>query len=626
MDPNDFILLDLCLTTFTRRPSATPSTTTDQNGDSKDPAPGYQADWSSPPFSGTNGLANAMEKMALEEESIKNSPHSRPSIPGLLYSAGGGFQCQRRIYLLQAGEEPPDVLLLDEKDQTRSPTSPYYPLYIETINEILDLKLPKNIETKRLAVLREEWISKAKQFHNLYKAGCASDESVLNRFLVSMKVNRQDLKILRFFTRCARVTTHTQKYCSQVSGSMSSSSVLAPNYDFEVDHLVIGAGVVGLAIAERLAARGGSTLIVDKNDAAGQETSSRNSEVIHAGLYYPTDSLKTRLCIRGNQLLYELCDKYNIEHQQITKWVVAQTESDLAYLENLSKKAHQLLLPTTRMPGSPTYMLTQKEMKAQEPHIHGLAALVSPRTGIIDVHGLMQFLEMRIQEHGGDLVLQCQVTGIERLGSAATKDPAHSRGSFKVEMMSPAGPVVAKAATVINSAGLHSDKILQMLHDSAPQDTSLKALAPYKLHYCKGHYYSYSGPSLVSRLIYPVPDKNLAGLGTHLTLDLAGRMRFGPDILYVDSNDDYSIDEEVVGSRSSMDAVAKVIQTYLPRVDASSLYPDYAGIRPKLAGPGEPFRDFEIERLGGFVNLAGIESPGLTSSLAIAEYVEQMLV
>lgn len=233
------------------------------------------------------------------------------------------------------------------------------------------------------------------------------------------------------------------------------------------------------------------------------------------------------------------------------------------------------------MPGSPTYMLSQKDMAAQEPHVHGLAALASPRTGIIDVHGLMQFLEMKIQEHGGDLVLQCQVTGIERLGgSTVTRSTeSHSRGSFRVEMLSPAGPVVAKAATVINSAGLHSDKILQMLHDSAPQDTSFKAPAPYKLHYCKGHYYSYSGPSLVSRLIYPVPDRNLAGLGTHLTLDLAGRMRFGPDLLYVDSHDDYSIDDEIVGSRSAMDTVAKVIQAYLPRVDASSLYPDYAGIR-----------------------------------------------
>ncbi|KAG0032268.1 hypothetical protein BGZ82_006614 [Podila clonocystis] len=217
MDPNDFILLDLCLTTFTRRPSATPSPTTDQNGDSKDQAPVYQADWSST-FSGApNGLASAMEKMALKEES-HNGPHSRPSIPGLLYSAGGGFQCQRRIYLLQAGEELPDVLV-DEKDHTRNHSiSPYYPLYIETINEILDLKLPKSIETKRLAVLREEWISKAKQFHNLYKAGCASDESVLNRFLVSMKVNQQDLKILRFFTRCARANSHTQKYNTQASG------------------------------------------------------------------------------------------------------------------------------------------------------------------------------------------------------------------------------------------------------------------------------------------------------------------------------------------------------------------------------------------------------------------------
>ncbi|KAF9143621.1 hypothetical protein BGX30_015185 [Mortierella sp. GBA39] len=420
------------------------------------------------------------------------------------------------------------------------------------------------------------------------------------------------------------------------------SSMAAVNYEYEVDHLVIGAGVVGLAIAERLAARGGgSTLLVEKNAAAGQETSSRNSEVIHAGLYYPPDSLKTKLCIRGNEMMYDLCERYNVDHKQITKWVVGQSESDLEYLENLSKKADRLLPRTKRMPGPPTYLLSQEEMRAQEPFVKGRAALVSPRTGIVDVHGLMQLLETRTQDHGGDLVLQCEVNGLEKLAS----------GGFKVSMDTPAGPVVVKAATVINSAGLHSDKLYNMMQwpPVAPKATSICTLAgddasvkdasladmdptnfesplpPLKLHYCKGHYYGYSGKALVSRLIYPVPDRNLTSLGTHLTLDLAGRMRFGPDVLYVDDPHDYSIDPSTVGSTSSMKTVSQVIQTYLPAIKSSSLYADYAGIRPKLAGPGEPFRDFIIHHHDGFVNLAGIESPGLTSSLAIAEHVETLL-
>ncbi|KAF9428578.1 hypothetical protein BGZ94_001881 [Podila epigama] len=598
MDPNDFILLDLCLTTFTHRSSATTSLTASEhsNGNGKltnDSPSSYQADWSTTTLHGSpSDLVGGMEKMAMDESTSKdgvttNGSHVRPSIPGGLLYSGGGFQCQRRIYLLQAGEEPPDALNLseNEKDKSQLQTqlqsqsrqqqeTPDFPLYVETVNEILDLKLPKSIEAKRLAVLREECVSKAKQFHNLYKAGCASDEA---------------------------------------------------DHELEVDHLVIGAGVVGLAIAEKLASRGGSTLIVDKNSAVGQETSSRNSEVIHAGLYYPEDSFKTKLCIRGNHLLYDLCEKYGIEHQRITKWVVAQTETDMAYLENLSKKAQQLLRPTTRLPGPPTYMINQKEMKSQEQHVQGKAALVSPRTGIVDVHGLMQFLEMRIEEHSGNVVLQCEVIGIERMGGRSLSGFSSARGPFRVQMTTPDGLVSVKAATVINSGGLHSDKVLQMLYDVPMQETPVRAPEPYRLYYCKGHYYGYSGPSLVSRLIYPVPDKNLTSLGTHLTLDLAGRMRFGPDVLYVDSPHDYSIDQEAAGSSEALSTVAKVIQTYLPCIEATSLYPDYTGIRPKLAGPEEPFRDFEIEHHDGFVNLAGIESPGLTSSLAIAEHVEQLL-
>ncbi|KAF9948003.1 hypothetical protein BGZ72_010080 [Mortierella alpina] len=430
-------------------------------------------------------------------------------------------------------------------------------------------------------------------------------------------------------------------HTAQASLSSLSGHTAEP-FEYEVDHLVIGAGVVGLAIAERLAARGsGSTLLVDKNPGTGQETSSRNSEVIHAGLYYPDDSLKTRLCIRGSEMMYDLCEKYNIGHHQTTKWVVGQNDQELTYLEGLSKKAQGLLQPTKRMPGPPTFMLTRKQMLAQEPHVHGKAALVSPRTGIVDVHELMQLLETRIQHHGGDLALQCEVTSLERLGPDGSKTVdlkndsglSTSASAFRVKMNTPSGPVTVKAATVVNSAGLHADKIDRMLNTRPESvgkidwdvDDDASALKPFKLHYCKGHYYGYSGPALVSRLIYPVPYKNLAGLGTHVTLDLAGRMRFGPDIQYVDDLGDYSMDPATVGSPLAMETVSKVIQTYLPAVKVSSLYPDYAGIRPKLAGPGEPFRDFLIQQHSGYVSLGGIESPGLTSSLAIAEYVEDLL-
>ncbi|KAG0319884.1 hypothetical protein BGZ99_004859 [Dissophora globulifera] len=438
-------------------------------------------------------------------------------------------------------------------------------------------------------------------------------------------------------------------------GSPATSTVASPEtFEYEVDHLVIGAGVVGLAVAERLAVRGsGSTLLVDKNPAVGQETSSRNSEVIHAGLYYPPDSLKTRLCIRGNEMMYDFCEKYNVEHRQTTKWVVGQHDADVAYLEALNTKANRLIPPSQRMPGPPTYMITPEQMRKDEPNVRGQAALVSVRTGIVDAHELMTILGSRIQEHGGDVVLQCAVTAIEQIspqsGGVHGGSVTGGRG-FRVRMETPTGPVVVKAATVINSAGLHADKVYGLLQGSSPSflsplqrdakdpstitpsltssisaNSPTQPLPPFKLHYCKGHYYSYSGPALVSRLIYPVPDKNLVGLGTHLILDMAGRMRFGPDILYVDRLDDYTIDLETVGSLKSLELVSEVVGAYLPKVKASSLYADYAGIRPKLAGPGEPFRDFVVHEHEGFVNLVGIESPGLTSSLAIAEYVEQLL-
>ncbi|KAF9105150.1 hypothetical protein BGX27_009789 [Mortierella sp. AM989] len=405
----------------------------------------------------------------------------------------------------------------------------------------------------------------------------------------------------------------------QTSPCTRFPSTSQESVQFEVDHLVIGAGIVGLAVAERLAARGaGSTLLVDKNQLPGQET---------------------RLCIRGNELMYDFCEKNNVEHRQTTKWVVAQNDAELEYLGDLSKKAQVLLQPTKRMPGPPTFMINQRQMQHQEPEVRGKAALVSPRTGIVDAHGLMSALEAKIQDHGGDVILQCEVTNIERIYQSNTgaQDRQSSGEGYRIDMMTPAGTATVKAATVINSAGLHADKVYSLLGQSSSKqlkdvensnnssENASRPLPPFKLHYCKGHYYGYSGRALVSRLIYPVPDKNLTSLGTHLTLDLSGRMRFGPDVLYIEQLDDYSVDPSTVGSPASLELVSQVVASYLPAIRSSALYADYAGIRPKLAGPGEPFRDFIIHHQEGFVNLAGIESPGLTSSLAIAEYVERML-
>ncbi|KAG0226241.1 hypothetical protein BGW41_004238 [Actinomortierella wolfii] len=434
------------------------------------------------------------------------------------------------------------------------------------------------------------------------------------------------------FIRPCRTTNATARWVS--TNSVSRAFQQDRSADFSVDHLVIGAGVVGLAVAERLASRGASTLIVDKNPAVGQETSSRNSEVIHAGIYYPSDSLKTKLCIRGNQMLYDLCARNKIEHSRITKWVVGHSDQDYAYLTRLMEKGRELGV-------SQLTLISQEQMRKEEPNVAGTIALVSPTTGIIDVHGYMDFLAQSIQGSGGDLALECKVTRIEHIGAlsphSSSSSPSSTQdgsledgplsGPFRVTMETPAGSTVVEAATLINCGGLHSDKIYNMVYHGFgfEQDDAMRAKCPYRLHYCKGHYYSYKGPALVSRLIYPVPDPNITSLGTHLTLDLAGRMRFGPDLLYINRLDDYAIDLDTLGSPAHLDMVSRVIQTYLPAVKSDHIYPDYAGIRPKLQAPGDPFRDFVIDKKGAYVHLAGIESPGLTSSLAIAEHVEALL-
>ncbi|KAG0259948.1 hypothetical protein DFQ27_003801 [Actinomortierella ambigua] len=411
------------------------------------------------------------------------------------------------------------------------------------------------------------------------------------------------------FSRAFKAQKPTTRLLSTVPASQNDHAMREA--DFKVDHLVIGAGVVGLAVAERLAARGGSTLIVDKNPAVGQET----------------------------RMLYDVCSKNKIEHSRVTKWVVGHSDQDTEYLSRLMHKGHQLGVTQLAL-------ISQDQMRKHEPHVAGTVALVSPTTGIVDVHGFMDYLAQSILGHGSDVALECKVTHIEHLGSstsssppaaAASSPPSPSSipesedgplaGPFRVTMETPAGVTVVEAATLINCGGLHSDKIYNMVYHGFgfEQDDAMRARCPYRVYYCKGHYYSYKGPTLVSRLIYPVPDPNITSLGTHLTLDLAGRMRFGPDVLYVDRSDDYAIDLETLASPEHLQMVSRVIQSYLPAIQPDHIYPDYAGIRPKVQAPGDPFKDFVIERRGGYVHLAGIESPGLTSSLAIAEHVEALL-
>ncbi|CEI86252.1 hypothetical protein RMCBS344292_00695 [Rhizopus microsporus] len=364
--------------------------------------------------------------------------------------------------------------------------------------------------------------------------------------------------------------------------------------DLQVDNIIIGGGVVGLALGEKLTRERPTetTFVVEKNKLIGQETSSRNSEVIHAGIYYPEESLKTRLCIEGNRKMYKLLAQKGIPHKQVGKWVVAQDASQEAYLKQLHAKATRL--------GVPTYFLSLDEAKRQEPHVHiGRAVLVSPSTGILDSHALMSYLEQNVE-----VALATEVKAIR---------PQQS--GYLLQLVTNQTQSWVLARRVFNAAGLHADKIGQMLQ------------LPYRLYYARGHYYRSTDTQLqVRHLIYPCPEKNLAGLGTHLTLDLAGHLKFGPDVQYIDNPYDYQVPED----EAKKDAFVKAIRTYLPSINPEKLHPDYSGIRPKLAGPGEPFRDFIIKEereanLDNFFTLMGIESPGLTSSLAIADYVYELI-
>jgi 2-hydroxyglutarate dehydrogenase len=389
---------------------------------------------------------------------------------------------------------------------------------------------------------------------------------------------------------------------------------------------VIGGGVVGLSIARALARRNANTLLLERHPQPGQETSSRNSEVIHAGIYYGADTLKTQLCIRGKEMLYAYCEANGVPHRNTGKLIVAQTAAQRGELQKVYDHCAGPLGGRV-----PVRWVGGEELRRREPAVRAEAGcLESPTTGIVDSHGLMMALLGQFEDSGGIFSPGSHVVGVAPLpGPSGTA--AGGQAGWEVTVRGDARPgdqeesttTVVTTDTLVNAAGLGATDVLNMV---VGPDRRMRT------YYAKGNYFSYSSP-LTPRppttLVYPAPTPGAAGLGTHLTLDLAGRIRFGPDVEWVGSDRDLAVSS----GAERMAAAAREIKSYLPGVDPSALAPDYAGIRPKLAPrqavlEGRGFNDFVIRREEGYegwVNLLGIESPGLTSSLAIGEMVEGLL-
>ena len=369
---------------------------------------------------------------------------------------------------------------------------------------------------------------------------------------------------------------------------------------YQVDITIVGAGVIGLAIASQVAREGREVYVLEKNGTFGQEASSRNSEVIHSGIYYPKDSLKAKTCVEGNALLYELCQKHGIGHKKIGKIVVATDDAEVNELERLWARGRSNGVNGLRM-------LSQQELSKLEPNVTGIAAIFSPSTGIIDSWTLMSYFVGKAGDNGAHVAYRTAVVGVDK-----------TPGGYKVSVEDRDGYFCFATKVLINCAGLQSDKVAGMVGIDIAE-------AGYKLHYCRGEYFSVGGgkSKLVSRLIYPVPKAGEAGLGIHVNFDLGGRMRLGPNADYVDTID-YRVDDSQ--KRAFYESAAK----FLPFIAYDDLEPEMVGIRAKLQAGGEDFRDFVISHecdrgLPGFVSLIGIESPGLTSAPAIAKYVGKLV-
>jgi L-2-hydroxyglutarate oxidase LhgO len=362
-----------------------------------------------------------------------------------------------------------------------------------------------------------------------------------------------------------------------------------------VDCVVVGAGVIGLAIARELAAAGREVIVLEAEDAIGMHTSSRNSEVIHAGLYYPSGSLKARLCVEGRDRLYAYCASRGIAHRRIGKIVVATDATELAAVQATMTQAH-----ANGVPG--LAWLTREQIGELEPAVQCVGGFLSPSTGIVDSHALMLALQGDAERDGATLAFRAPVEAGEiRDGGVLV----HVGGSERVSL---------DARTLVNAAGLRAPDVARSIAGFPT------ARVPPR-YFAKAHYFTLAGRSPFSRLIYPVASRTF--LGVHVTLDLAGQARFGPDIEWVDTLD-YGFDE----SRAAQFYAS--VRRYFPALHDGALQPGYTGIRPKISGPRDPAADFMIEGprehgVAGVVNLFGIESPGLTSSLAIGTHVADML-
>ncbi len=362
----------------------------------------------------------------------------------------------------------------------------------------------------------------------------------------------------------------------------------------KLDCVVVGAGVVGLAVARSLAVAGREVVVLESEAEIGMHASSRNSEVIHAGLYYPEHMLKTRLCVQGSESLYRYCEDRQIPHQRIGKLIVASRADQVERLLAIQSQA-------TKNGVNDLLLVDEAEINKLEPAVSAKAALISPSTGIIDSHSLMITLQADIEANGGVVLTHSRVSR-----ASITKD------GFGLSVAGTAEEFTCSA--LVNSAGLFAE-------DFANSVVELDASNVSKVRFAKGHYFAYQGKSPFNHLIYPLPAES--GLGIHATNDLGGNARFGPDVDWVDTID-YSFDES---RKSEFSASIKI---YFPDLDDNKLAPAYTGIRPKLTRPGEPAADFRIESdaehgVKDLVNLFGIESPGLTACLAIGNYVSNLL-
>jgi L-2-hydroxyglutarate oxidase LhgO len=360
-----------------------------------------------------------------------------------------------------------------------------------------------------------------------------------------------------------------------------------------VDVVVAGAGVVGIAVARALARAGRDVIVLDAAEAIGTETSSRNSEVIHAGIYYPKDSLMARLCVAGRRQLYAFCDDHGVAARKCGKLIVATSAQEDEKLAGIQARAEANGVEGMRV-------LSAAEARALEPNLVCTSALLSPETGIVDSHSYMVALQGEAEAHGAVFVFHSPVTG-----GRAVED------GVELEVGG-AEPMRVKANLLINSAGLHAPALARSIVGMPRQ------LIPTQ-YYAKGNYFTLAGRSPFSRLIYPVPVAG--GLGVHLTIDLGGQARFGPDVEWIDTLD-YSVDPR------RADSFYAAVRRYWPELRDGALLPGYAGIRPKIVPKGAPGQDFVVQPpdahgVSGLVNLFGIESPGLTAAIAIADFVSE---